>query len=87
MICEAEAEQDLSVRTVILEFLLSGSFWHLSPYLFLFFSLNGCNLCFYAISSGAIVHSSMLCAAIIDQLDLWDHFFMWMARAILHSSM
>ena len=31
MICEAEAEQDLSVRTVILEFLLSGSFWHLSP--------------------------------------------------------
>jgi len=54
---------------------------------FCFFSLNGCNLCFYAISSGAIVHSSMLCAAIIDQLDLWDHFFMWMARAILHSSM
>ena len=37
MICEAEAEQDLSVRTVILEFLLFGSFWHLSPYLFLFF--------------------------------------------------
>ena len=34
MICEAVAEQDLSVRTVILEFLLFGKFCLLSPYLF-----------------------------------------------------
>ena len=58
MICEAVAEQDLSVRTVILEFLLFGKFCLLSPYLF--FSLNGCYsffLCDLIQSNLALFHA------------------------------